>query len=222
MGNDLNSWRAAIGLHHGRGYRYTQGLLFKINLCDMITVTVLQCYCIGINMLKAWSVHVMNDAISLQFLISISLICLLKAGDVELNPGPDHFHGDHNLSIIHCNIRSVRNKLDFIRDYFSDFNVLCFTESHLNQDVSTNDILISQSFDTPYRKDRTNHGGGILVYLNKNIIHSRLPELETFCDESIWVKIKTKQELLLLGVFYSPKTADRNFFAKLNLNLEKV
>ena len=77
-------------------------------------------------------------------------------------------------------------------------------------------------FDIPYRKDRTNHGGGLLVYLNKNIIHSRIPELESYCNESIWIKIKKGSEMLLLGTFYSPKTADVAFFNNLNNNLEKA
>ena len=71
----------------------------------------------------------------------------------------------------------------------------------------------------PYRKDRTNRGGGILVYINK-VFTERVTELEIFWDECIWVKIKQKRESFQLGVFYSPKTSDRTFFDKLNDNIE--
>ena len=156
----------------------------------------------------------------LCILYIVIYLSLLIAGDVELNPGPTQNFA-HTLSILHCNIRSIRHKLDYIRDHFSDFNVLCFTETHLNEDIS-NDAILLQSYDTPYRKDRTNHGGGILVYLNEDIIHERVTDLEVYCDESIWVKVKLKTESLLIGVFYSPRTADADFFYKMNINLEKA
>ena len=82
------------------------------------------------------------------------------------------------LSLLHCNIRSIRNKLNFIREEFLDFNVLCFTEAHLNECITQENLFLSNSFDEPYRKDRTNHDGGILVYLNKNLAHPRVADLE--------------------------------------------
>lgn len=85
-----------------------------------------------------------------------------------------------------------------------------------------NDLLLSKQFDSPYRKDGNCHGGGILVYLNNNLVHERIFEFETFWDECIWLKIKQKHEVYLFGIFYSPKTSDRHFFEKLNNNLEKA
>ena len=67
-----------------------------------------------------------------------------------------------------------------------------------------------------------NHGGGILVYLNSSLLHTRRPDLEIFCNESIWVEVKAKNEMLLIGIFYSPTTADSQFFNSLNLNIEKA
>ena len=102
--------------------------------------------------------------------------------------------------------------MNFIRDNFLDFNILCFTETHLN-DVITDDFLyLSDSFDIPYRKERTNRGGGILVYLNKDLTHSRVTDLEGYCSESIWVKICLNSEVIFVGTFYSPKTAYDVFF----------
>ena len=160
-------------------------------------------------------------ALSLQFSLILTLL-LIKAGDIELNPGPAQITSTHSLSLLHCNIRSIRHKLEYIKEHFIDFNILCFTETHLNQDIPINELLLSQTFDIPYRKDRTNHGGGILVYINNDLTHARMPELEVYCDESIWVKIKAKSEIFLIGVFYSPRTADVMFFNNLNLNLEKA
>ena len=38
--------------------------------------------------------------------------------------------------------------------------------------------------------------------------------LRFFCDESLWVEVevKVKNELFLIGLFYSPSTADALFF----------
>ena len=79
-----------------------------------------------------------------------------------------------------------------------------------------------EHFDSPYRKDCMNHGGGVLVYLYNDLFHKRKPELEVFCDESIWVEIKARNESVLLGVFYSPRTSDANFLNGLNQNIEKA
>ena len=72
--------------------------------------------------------------------------------------------------------------------------------------------ILSKTFDT-FRKDRTCHGGGILVYLNKNLAYERVAELEAFWEECIWLKIKQKSQLNLFGIFYSPKTSYK-FFLK--------
>ena len=52
-------------------------------------------------------------------------------------------------------------------------------------------------FDGPYRKDRPNHGGGVMLYLYFNLIHSRRADLEVFCEESVWVEVKVNLFLRL-------------------------
>ena len=122
---------------------------------------------------------------------------------------------------MHSNIRSVRNKLDYIKEQFLDFNIICLTETHLDVSVSTESLLF-ENFDSPYRKDRTNHGGGVMLYISADLLHTRRPELEIYCDESIWVEVKARKESFLLGVFYSPRTSDVNFFDGLIEILRKL
>ncbi|MCG8046320.1 MAG: reverse transcriptase domain-containing protein [Candidatus Thiodiazotropha endolucinida] len=138
-------------------------------------------------------------------------------GDVEANPGPNSAY--YSISILHLNIRSIRRKFEFIKENLLDYDILCFTESHLNEDVLTESLLLD-NFSTPFRKDRNNRGGGILVYINNKIFCERKTELEIFWDECIWLKINQKRVSFLLGVFYSPKTSDLNFFNKFNDNIE--
>ena len=76
-------------------------------------------------------------------------------------------------------------------------------------------ILLTNEFSIPYRKDRTNHGGGILAYINNNLLHKRKPDHESFCGESVRVEIKINNQQYLLGTFYSPKPHDQTFFEAL-------
>ena len=57
-------------------------------------------------------------------------------------------------------------------------------------------------------------------YLNKDLVHSRIADLEAYCNESIWVKLIVNSDIYLIGTFYSPKTADKDFFRNFNLNIE--
>ena len=46
--------------------------------------------------------------------------------------------------------------------------------------------------------DRKNHGGGLLMYLSCGIAPTRIIDLETFRNESLWVEIKVTREAILL------------------------
>lgn len=49
-------------------------------------------------------------------------------------------------------MKSIRNKLEFIKDSFIDFNILCFKEPHLSGIIGTDGLGI-ENFSSPYRKD---------------------------------------------------------------------
>ena len=145
--------------------------------------------------------------LNVQFSLVLILL-LLEAGDIESNPDPNP---EHTLSVLHLNIRSIRNKIDYLKDNFIDFEVLCFSETHLDLTVSPETLSISNCFSNPYRKDRNMHGGGLLMYINSNLVQRRRQDLEIFCAESIWAEIKVKQDMYLIGLFNSPSTVDSVF-----------
>ena len=117
-------------------------------------------------------------------------ILLLICGDVEANPGPNS--ASYSISILHLNIRSIRQKFEFIKENFLDYDILCFTESHLSEDISTESLLLD-NFSVPFRNDRNNRGGGIFVYINNKILCERMTELVICWDECLWLKIIQKQ-----------------------------
>ena len=170
MGNDISSWRMPIGLFYGAMYgaitkRYIGKISFNTSFLFRILLYLRKClFGLGVEMYK--SIYNIETSIMVWLLLILS-------GDIEMNPGPDNIY-EHSVSILHSNIRSIRNKIDYIIDNFSDFECLCFTETHLDDNLENLNICLTSEFGIPYRKDRTNHGGGILVYVKNNLIHKRI------------------------------------------------
>ena len=79
-----------------------------------------------------------------------------------------------------------------------DYDILAFTETHLDGNVCNDDIMI-ENYDKPYRKDRTCHGGGLLIYINNNLAHERMDVLEIFWDKVFGSKLnKTVSSICLV------------------------
>jgi hypothetical protein len=219
MGNDINSWRSSIGLFNGRNVISNGQYKLVISLRDLLHIFMNLFYSMH-HFTEKCCIVIQNEVKSMHFCIILVLL-LLQSGDIEENPGPEN-QSQHCLSILHSNIRSIRHKMEFIQNNFSDFDIICFTETHLDAAIPDEHLAISNTLNSFYRKDRTCHGGGILVYVSSNIVHERVIDLECFCNESIWIKIKVKGNFYLIGTFYSPKTSDPEFFSNFNKNIDKA
>ena len=147
---------------------------------------------------------------------TVLIFLLLESDNIEMNPGPNNIN--NSLSILHSNIRSIHNKFDYITENFLDFDILCFSHAI----ITTESLIMSSKYDIPYRKDRTNHSGGLLMYFSSELAYTRIIGLETFWNESLWVEIKVNRDICLISLFYSPRTADTIFFDSLNKNIEKA
>ena len=74
------------------------------------------------------------------------------------------------------NIRSIRNKIDYISEHFSDSDIICFTETHPDANIQ---ILEIESHDnTMYISDLSPHSGGLLVYVYNKLTSERRSDLE--------------------------------------------
>ena len=49
-------------------------------------------------------------------------------------------------------------------DSLTYFDIQCFTETHLGANILSDAIILTDKFDVPYRKERTNHGEELLIY----------------------------------------------------------
>ena len=72
-----------------------------------------------------------DNILLIAIVMQMSLIC----GDAEANPGPNSTC--FSISIFYLNIRSIRQKLEFIKVNLLDYDIFCFTEGHLNEDISS-------------------------------------------------------------------------------------
>ena len=145
---------------------------------------------------------------------------ILLDGDVHTNPGPPMNHSTssntsssdvynlpniHNhLSVLHYNVQSLSPKLDILIAELSQFDILSFSETWLSDSHLSGDLLIP-SFHSPERKDRDNHGGGVIVYVKNTLHYKRRLDLEVRGLECIWIELTLlRNRRVLLGVFYRP------------------
>ena len=191
MSNDPINLRVTTGLFYHRVQRYTSHRKVSIYFTFNFVLKLVQM----LNTVVRITRYVSKHTNKILLIVNVMQLLILMCGDVESNPAPKF--PCYSISILHLNIRSIRQKIGFIKDNLLDYDILCFTESPLNEVVSTDSILLD-NFTVPYRKDRTIRGGGILVYINNKVVSERVTELELFWEDCIWVKIKQKRESFLL------------------------
>jgi exonuclease III len=71
------------------------------------------------------------------------------------------------------NVNSLRNKTELISTELGDHDIICITESRLNNTVSSSDITID-NFINP----EADSGGGILIYIRNTLLGRRRLDLE--------------------------------------------
>ena len=120
--------------------------------------------------------------------------------DIHLNPGPSSTD-INSIDIFHLNTRSIRNKIDYIQGLTESYDILCFSETHLDDNVDTFSLNF-EGYNEPIRKDRTHNGGGVMVYISSALRYVRRVDLENLNLETIWIEIKLKSYDLLLCCFY--------------------
>ena len=160
---------------------------------------------------------------------------LICSGDIHPNPGPSsiasslnsstsHNHSNnslrslnlsHNLSFVHYNVQSILNKLDILEAELFEFDILAFTETWLNPTVQSDD-LVFQTFHKPERKDRrSDHFGGLLLYVKSGIFYKRRSDLKINGIECIWIEVVLNKKSLLFGLFYRPPNSSADVYSNI-------
>lgn len=135
------------------------------------------------------------------------------------SPSLGNFSG---IKIAHSNVNSLRHKVDYITSELSDYDIICISESKLNDSISDSSISID-GYRQPLRKDRPiNNGGGLVIYMKNNIHYKRRSDLELPNIETIWVEINALNRKFLLGLFYRPPNSSVDFWFSLENILENA
>ena len=97
--------------------------------------------------------------------------------DKHSNPGPASSESnDTSLDIFHLNARSIRNKLEDIYSIAEEYHILCFSETHLDQSIDSSSLVL-EGFGLPFRKDRSQHDGGVMIYISDLLVYKRRTDL---------------------------------------------
>ena len=122
--------------------------------------------------------------------------------------------GNKGLKIVHLNIRSIVKHRNEVEVTFSDYDIICLTESWLNCNVE-NSVRDVPGFNI-YRQDRQSEvnqvkkrGGGILVYIKSKwapyITEFPKMNIVSIDVEAVWLLLDPpKQRNLLIGIVYCP------------------
>ena len=131
-----------------------------------------------------------------------------------------------NVIIGHLNINTLANKFDALNLIIKDkIDILILGETKLDDTFPEKQFII-EGFSKPYRLDRNCHGGGVMIYVRKDIPSKELKNHKFSKNiEAIFVEINLRKcKLLLCGTYHSTHpqygTNDYDFFEQIGLALD--
>ena len=111
------------------------------------------------------------------------------------------------LIFAHLNINSLRNKFEFLKDKISSYlDIFLISETKLDSSFPTSQFCIN-GFSTPFRLDRTNNGGGLLLYVRNHVpckVLNAFENLENF--EHMFLELNLNAKKWLLSCSYNPNS----------------
>ena len=117
-------------------------------------------------------------SLTIRFKLSLS-------GDIELNPGPA---SSQDLSGVHMNVRSLKNKIDLIQAESNQFDIITMSETWLSH-TDHNDNIHLAHFHPPVRRDRPNDPhGGVAIYVKDSLFCKPRPDLLVNDLEAVWIE----------------------------------
>ena len=148
------------------------------------------------------SVIAVIDIGSLLIILVVSLLLLILANDIEVNPGPPTQYAAKEMTVIHLNAGSIRNKIDIVSTETSKYDIVTVSETWLKDNIENNDILLP-GFSPPFRLDRNGYGG-VAIYAKSDIICKPRVDLHVDGLEAIWIEVRENNKILLICSMYRP------------------
>jgi hypothetical protein len=124
MGNSLEACRSAIGMFYNCSRISSKCVLVQADSYWNILLTNVRCSFLFVSLLVLQSLNPNANVVFLLFVLHF----ILMIGNVELNPGPesymsssplnlDNSSNDNSISLCNINIRSIRNKTNFVQQF---------------------------------------------------------------------------------------------------------
>ena len=136
---------------------------------------------------------------------------LSLAGDIELNPGPQQTAtlecNPGRLTAYYANVRSLKKQLGDLRSHapvLEAHDLLCFTETWLNETVLDSEIEWGFESHTWYRRDHTGLGGSVACAVRSSLLPVRLPDPA----DTETILIRLRRLALTVAVCYRPPDVD--------------
>ena len=172
---EIEIYRMRIGLHYSRHFRIN-GLEY-LNAFELLMI---------LSLLLLAGIEPNPSPISEA---STSFYNLSSDSD-DLNMIKDKF------SVVHYNVQSILNKVDIIESELSNFDIICLTETWLDERTSNDTISLNEY--NLYRRDRggDNHGGSC-VYAKQNVHSRRRQDIELPNIEWLWIEVSTHNKKIL-------------------------
>ena len=109
----------------------------------------------------------------------------------------------NRIIIAHLNINSIRNKFYLpANQIIGNVDVLVISETKLDASFPIDQFKVP-GFSTPFRTDRDQYGGGLLVFIGEDIQANHLSS-ESTPIEGIFVKLNFRKKNWLLCCTYNP------------------
>jgi hypothetical protein len=176
MGNSLEAYRSAIDMLYNCSGISCKCVLVQADSHRNILLTNVRCSLLFVSLLVLQS---LNPNVNVVFLLFV-LHFILVIGNVELNPGPEtdlsssppnlvNSANDNSISLCNINIRSIRNKTNFVQHFADEFDILVITESHLDNSIQNDDIELYSFPKNIQRRDRHNQTGRGFWFIRKKM-----------------------------------------------------
>ena len=119
------------------------------------------------------------------------------------------------------NINSIRNKKEALGEIITNnIDIFLVSETKINESFPDSQFKI-EGYSRPYRLDRTDRGGGLLLYVRQDIPSKLIKKEENY--EAMFVEINLKKQKWILSCTYNPDVKDINpFLDKLQISLDSL
>ena len=131
-----------------------------------------------------------------------------------------------NPFLCYLNINSLCNKIVDLRYVLAQTGIElpAVSETKLSENFPDAQFYVERYNFPPYHRDRNSNGGGLMVFMKKDLITGQIKELESTKTEINSLELTvSKHKWIIFSVYLPPKTTNfQTFFSELNICLDKA